>query len=289
MGRRVFTSFTKDRHKMLASRNIVHRNEGNDLNSALEKTPSEKFREPLSTDNAQDAQGSVVELSEEVIRRIGKAGVIPVVVIEDPSKATQLGKTILNAGLDLIEITMRTERAMDAVKILHEELPDLLVGAGTVFTVSTAKEAVSSGARFIVSPHLDEEITSYCMNHDIVCIPGAYTPTEIQRAIKTATKDRQVSNTREIPLAIKIFPASTGGPNHLKAMKAVFPQVRFVPLGGVNADNLRDYFKAGAWAVGGTWICRKNLIENDDYTRISELVREAVQLVKDARRNHLHT
>jgi len=223
------------------------------------------------------------------MERIERAGVIPVAVIEDPSKAVQLGTTVLNAGLDLIEITMRTKRAMDAIKVLNKELPDLLLGAGTVFTVPTAKEAISQGARFIVSPHLDEEILSYCMNHDIVCIPGAYTPTEIQRAIKTATRDRQVPNTREIPLAIKIFPASTGGPNHLKAMKAVFPEVRFVPLGGVNASNLSDYFKAGAWAVGGTWICRKNLIDTDDYTRISELVREAVQLVKDATRNRLHT
>ena len=223
-------------------------------------------------------------MSEEVMERIGRAGVIPVVVIEDPSKAMQLGRTILNAGLDLIEITMRTERAMEAIRILNKELPDLLLGAGTVFTVSVAKEAVSSGARFIVSPHMDEEIISYCMSHDTVCIPGAYTPTEIHRAVKAATRDRQVSDIGEIPLAIKIFPASTGGTSHLKALKAVFPEVRFVPLGGVNAGNLADYFEAGAWAVGGTWVCRKNLIDKCDFAKVSELVREAIRLVADARK-----
>ncbi len=223
-------------------------------------------------------------MSEEVMERMGKAGVIPVVVIEDPSKAVQLGKTILNSGLDLIEITMRTKRAMDALKILNKELPDLLLGAGTVFTIPIAEEAISQGARFVVSPHLDEEIISCCIDQDVVCIPGVYTPTEIQRAIKTAAKKRPGMSIKELPLAIKIFPASTGGPSHLKALKAVFPQVRFVPLGGVNADNLGDYFKAGAWAVGGTWVCRRKLIEKSDYARISELIREAVRLVTDARR-----
>ena len=223
-------------------------------------------------------------MSEEAMERIGRAGVIPVVVIEDPSKAVQLGTTVLNAGLDLIEITMRTKRAMDAIKILNKELPDLLLGAGTVFTVPIAKEAISQGARFVVSPHLDEEIISHCLDHDIVCIPGVYTPTEIQRAIKTVAKQSPGLSIKELPLAIKIFPASTGGPSHLKALKAVFPEVRFVPLGGVNADNLCGYFKAGAWAVGGTWVCRRNLIEKGDYARISELIRKAVRLVTDARR-----
>lgn len=223
-------------------------------------------------------------MSEEVMKRIGRAGVIPVVVIGDPSKAVQLGKTILNSGLDLIEITMRTKRAMDSIKILNKELPDLLLGAGTVFTVQTAKEAISQGARFVVSPHLDEEIINYCIDHDIVTVPGVYTPTEIQRAIKTAAKKRPSMSIKELPLAIKIFPASTGGPNHLKALKAVFPEARFVPLGGINADNLCDYLKAGAWAVGGTWVCKRTLIEKGDYARISELIREAVRLVTDVRR-----
>lgn len=222
-------------------------------------------------------------MSQEVLDRIRKAGVIPVVVIRDPSKAVRLGKVILDSGLDLVEITMRTEQAMDAINVLHREIPELLLGAGTVFTVSVAKKAVSLGAQFIVSPHSDEEIIGYCMDHDIVCVPGAYTPTEIRRAIRVATKGKPVSDARDLPLAIKIFPASTGGPSHLKSVKAVFPEVRFVPLGGVNASNLVDYFKAGAWAVGGTWLCRRDLIERGDFAKISKLVREATRLIADAR------
>jgi 2-dehydro-3-deoxyphosphogluconate aldolase/(4S)-4-hydroxy-2-oxoglutarate aldolase len=212
-----------------------------------------------------------------------RAGVIPIVVIEDPSKAVQLGRTILEAGLDLIEITMRTKRAMEALKILDKELPELLLGAGTVFSLSTTKEALSAGARFIVSPHLDEEIVTYCIDNDVVCVPGVFTPTEIQRAIEAASRNRPVTNVKDFPLVIKIFPASTGGPIHIKAMKAVFPDVRFLPLGGIDANNLADYLKAGVWAVGGTWICKKDLIDAGNFNKISTLVKEALCIIAETR------
>lgn len=223
-------------------------------------------------------------MSHEVLDRMEKAVIIPVVVIEDPGRAVQLGRTLLDAGLDLIEITMRTKRAMDAIKILNKELPRLLIGAGTIFSLPMVKEALSLGARFIVSPHLDEEIVTYCIDNGVVCIPGVFTPSEVNRAIKAATKNRQFSTIKEIPLAIKIFPASTGGPDHIKAMKAVFPEVRFVPLGGVNADNLADYLKAGVWGVGGTWICKKEFIDQGNFAKISELVKEALRIVAEARK-----
>ena len=127
-------------------------------------------------------------MSQDVLARMEKAGIIPVVVIEDPSKVVQLGRTILDAGLDLIEITMRTERAMEAVKVLSKELPEILVGAGTVFSVPVAKEALSAGARFIVSPHLDEQIITFCARKNVVCIPGVFTPSEVQRAIRRLRK-----------------------------------------------------------------------------------------------------
>jgi Entner-Doudoroff aldolase len=213
-----------------------------------------------------------------------KAGIIPIVVIEDPGKAVQLGRTILDAGLDLIEITLRTPRAMEAVRALSEKLPEMLVGAGTVFSVPVAKEALSAGARFIVSPHLDEQIVSYCARRRIVCVPGVLTPSEVQRAIKAATIGTRPRSFKDLPLVIKVFPASTGGPNHITAMKAVFPDVRFLPLGGVNAGNLVEYLRAGAWAVGGTWICKKDLIEAGNFTKISELVKEATSIIATARK-----
>jgi 2-dehydro-3-deoxyphosphogluconate aldolase/(4S)-4-hydroxy-2-oxoglutarate aldolase len=218
-------------------------------------------------------------MSQDVLGKMEKAGIIPIVVVEDPNRAVQLGRTILDAGSNLIEVTMRTERAMEAIKVVSKEVPELLVGAGTVFSISTVREALSSGAQFIVSPHLDEEIVTYCARRDIVSIPGVFTPSEVQRAIKAAMRGTRKTSIKSLPLVIKVFPASTGGPGHIAAMKAVFPDVRFLPLGGVNAGNLAEYLKAGAWAVGGTWICKKDLIEAGNFTKISELVKEALQII----------
>jgi 2-dehydro-3-deoxyphosphogluconate aldolase/(4S)-4-hydroxy-2-oxoglutarate aldolase len=222
--------------------------------------------------------------SQDVLAIMQKAGIIPVVVIQDPSKAAQLGRAILDAGLDLIEITMRTERATEAIRALCKEFPELLVGAGTVFSVSVTRQVLSAGARFIVSPHLDEEIVTYCARKDIVSVPGVFTPTEIQRAIKAATMGARQKSIKDLPLVIKIFPASTGGPGHITAMKAVFPDARFLPLGGVNAGNLSEYMRAGAWAVGGTWICKRELIEAGNFAKISELAKEALNVIASARR-----
>lgn len=221
--------------------------------------------------------------SHDVLARMEKAGIIPVVVIEDPAKAVQLGRTLLDVGLDLIEITLRTDRAMEAVKALSEKLPEILVGAGTVFSIPAAKKALSSGARFIVSPHLDEQIVTYCARKDIVSVPGVFTPSEIQRAIEAARKGSRHKNIKDLPLVIKIFPASTGGPSHITSMRAVFPDVRFLPLGGVNANNLAEYIKGGSWAVGGTWICKRDLIESGNFPKITELVKEAMTIITNTR------
>jgi 2-dehydro-3-deoxyphosphogluconate aldolase/(4S)-4-hydroxy-2-oxoglutarate aldolase len=223
-------------------------------------------------------------MSQEVMTRVEKAGIIPIVVIDDADKALPLGRTLLDAGLDLIEITMRTERAMQAMKILVKELPELLVGAGTIFSLSKTKEALAAGARFIVSPHLDEEIVTYCVERDVPCVPGVFTPSEVQKAISAAMRSRRTKSIRDLPLVIKIFPASTGGPTHIKAMRVVFPEVRFLPLGGIDANNLADYLEAGAWAVGGTWICKRELIQAGNFSRISDLAREALHIIREVRK-----
>lgn len=223
------------------------------------------------------------KMFKENLKRIEEKGVIPVVVIEDPQKAVPLGRAFLDAGLDVVEVTMRTRRAIEAIKNLRKDLPEILLGAGTVFSLSIAKESIEAGACFIVSPHLDEEIVTYCVDNDIIVCPGVYTPTEVSRAILAANKNKGLSDIRDLPLLIKVFPAFSGGPEHIRAMKAVFPDVRFIPLGGVDAGNAADYIKAGAWAIGGTWICKKKLIDEGDMAKISELTKEALQIIKDAR------
>lgn len=224
-------------------------------------------------------------LSEQVLDSMQKAGIIAVVVIEEPDKAVKVGRAFLDAGLDIVEVAMRTERAIQAIRVLKKELPELVLGAGTILSLSAAKEAIGAGARFIVSPHLDEEIVTYCIDNDIACVPGVFTPSEIQRAIKAATKNKLHKTIKELPLVIKIFPASTGGPQHIRALRAVFPDVRFVPLGGVGPDNLADYCRAGAWAVGGTWICRRELIDKNDFAKITELTKEALRIIGDTRKS----
>ena len=223
-------------------------------------------------------------LARDVLARMAKAGIVPVVVIDDPSKALRLGKTLLDAGLDLIEITMRTQRAMEALKLLSRKLPEILAGAGTIFSVAMAKKALSAGARFIVSPHLDEQIVAYCARRNVVSVPGVFTPSEVQRAIEAARKGSRQKNIRDLPLVIKIFPASTGGAGHITAMKAVFPDIRFLPLGGVNASNLAQYLDGGAWAVGGTWICKRELLDSDNFDKISELTKEALSIISATRK-----
>lgn len=223
---------------------------------------------------------------KEDLKRIEEKGLIPVVTIEDPVKAVPLGKAFLDAGLDVIEITMRTERALEALKNIKEELPEILVGAGTVFSLQIAKEAIKTGAHFIVSPCFDEEIVTYCIKNDMIVCPGVYTPTEVNRVIQLALKagGNKFKSIEDSPLLLKIFPASSGGPEHIKALKAVFPKAKFIPTGGINSKNLADFIKAGAWAVGGSWICKKELINSGEMTKISELTSEALRIIREARR-----
>jgi 2-dehydro-3-deoxyphosphogluconate aldolase/(4S)-4-hydroxy-2-oxoglutarate aldolase len=221
------------------------------------------------------------------LKKIEEKGLIPIVVIEDPAKAVPLGKSFLDAGLDIIEVTMRTEKALEALRNIKRKFPEILVGAGTVFSTHIAKEAVKAGARFIVSPHLDEEIVTYCVKNEVIVCPGVYTPTEVNKAIRTALKagGNKFRNIEDLPFFIKIFPASLGGPEHIKALKAVFPKARFMPTGGVNSENLAGFIKAGAWVVGGSWICKKDLINRGEMAKISELTREALRIIRNARRN----
>jgi 2-dehydro-3-deoxyphosphogluconate aldolase/(4S)-4-hydroxy-2-oxoglutarate aldolase len=229
---------------------------------------------------------------QDVLLRMERAGIIPVAVIDDPAKAVQLGRSILDGGVDLIEVTMRTPRSKEAIEVLSRELPEILVGAGTVFSVPVAEETLSSGARFIVSPHLDEEIVEFCARNMVVSMPGVMTPSEVQRAIQAATRGYRFLHSdppksmNDLPLVVKVFPASTLGPGHISAMKAVFPNVKFLPLGGVHAKNLAEYLEAGAWAVGGTWICKRDLISTGSFAKITELVKEAKTIITTVRKSN---
>ena len=200
-------------------------------------------------------------------------GVIPVVVINKTEDAKPLAKALCEGGLKCAEVTFRTDAAQEAIRIMSQEYPDMMVGAGTVLTIDQVNRAVSAGAKFIVSPGFDPEIVDYCIDKDIPVVPGCMTPSEVAQGVKRGLE------------VLKFFPAQqAGGVAMIKAMAAPYTSVMFMPTGGINADNLEQYlsFKKIA-ACGGSWMVKADLIDSKDFEKITELTKEAVRLVKSIR------
>ena len=200
-----------------------------------------------------------------VMERLANSIVVPVVVLEKAEDAVPTAKAMLAGGVDTMEITFRTACAPEAIKAVAENCPEVLVGAGTVINLEQCKLAVSMGARFIVSPGYSEEIVSWCVENNIPVTPGCVTPTEIMAAVNHGLK------------VIKFFPANVyGGLNAMKSLSAPFVGIRFLPTGGVNTANIREYINAPfVHAVGGSWVCPKAEIQAGNYEKITELCRDA--------------
>ena len=162
--------------------------------------------------------------------RFEKIGIVPVVVLDDAKDALPLAKALCNGGLPCAEITFRTAAAADSIRAITKEYPDMLVGAGTVLTTEQVDLAVKSGAKFIVSPGFDPEIVDYCLKKNIPVFPGCISPSEVAQAVKRGLK------------VVKFFPAEqAGGIAMIKAMAAPYQNLKFMPTGGINAGNLKDY------------------------------------------------
>lgn len=202
---------------------------------------------------------------ENVLDRLAKSGIVPVVVLEDAKDAVKTAEALLAGGIDVMEITFRTAAAPDAIKSVSENCPEMLVGAGTVITLEQCKQAVDLGAKFIVSPGFDEEVVSWCMDKGIAITPGCVTPTEIMAAKKLGIN------------VIKFFPAGIyGGLSGMKALAGPFTDIKFIPTGGVNTENIADYITAKfVHAVGGSWVCSKEDISAGNFDKITTLSREA--------------
>ncbi len=200
-----------------------------------------------------------------VLERLANAIVVPVVVIDDAKDAAPTANAMVKGGIDVMEITFRTAAAPEAIKSVAENCPDMLVGAGTILNLEQCKLAVSMGAKFIVSPGFDAEVVSYCIENGIAVTPGCVTPTEITAAVNMGLK------------IIKFFPANVyGGLNAMKNLSAPFVGVKFMPTGGVNARNLKEYVDAPfIHAVGGSWVCPKADIAAGNFEKITELCAEA--------------
>ena len=201
----------------------------------------------------------------DVLKRLAQSGVVPVVVLEDAKDAVPTAKAMLAGGIDVMEITFRTVAAADSIKAVAQECPDMVVGAGTVINLEQCKLAVECGAKFIVSPGYDEETVAWCCDNGIPVTPGCVTPTEIMMALKHGLK------------VLKFFPANVyGGLSAIKSLAGPFGGVKFIPTGGVNAQNLAEFISSPyIHAVGGSWICPKADIAAGNFDKITALCKEA--------------
>ena len=208
-----------------------------------------------------------------VLDRLKQSGVVPVVVLDDAKDAVATAKALLAGGVDVMEITFRTAAAADSIKAVTENCPDMLVGAGTVITLEQCKKAVECGAKFIVSPGFDPEVAAWCVERNVPITPGCVTPTEIVAAMKLGLN------------AVKFFPAGVyGGLKAMKALSAPFGGIKFIPTGGGDAKNLKEYLEAPfVHAVGGSWLCPKKEIAAGNFDAVTALCHEASRIVKEVR------
>jgi 2-dehydro-3-deoxyphosphogluconate aldolase/(4S)-4-hydroxy-2-oxoglutarate aldolase len=196
--------------------------------------------------------------------------VIPVLTIDSADTAVPLARALLDGGLRVLEVTLRTEAALAAIGAIAHAVPDAVVGAGTVLNADSYKRACDIGARFIVTPGLTEAIRGVAKKHTVPLLPGVATASEIMRGLETGLSH------------FKFFPAeSSGGAAAVKAFAGPFAQVRFCPTGGVTPDNARDYLALkNVVCVGGTWLAPNHLVDSQDWAAITELARAAAALGK---------
>jgi len=208
-----------------------------------------------------------------VLKHVQEIGIIPVVVLDRVEDAVPLGRALIEGGLPCAEVTFRTEATEEAIRVMSETFPELLVGAGTVLTTDQVERAVAAGAKFIVSPGLNPRIVKYCVEKGIVIVPGCANPSDIEQALENGLE------------VVKFFPAEAiGGLKMIKAMAAPYVGVKFMPTGGINAQNVREYLAYDRIvACGGSWMVSGKLIKEGKFDEITELVKEAAQIVKECR------
>lgn len=209
----------------------------------------------------------------DVIKALGEYGIVPVVVLNDAKDAEPLAKALCEGGLKCAEVTFRTAAAEESIKIMAEKFPDMLVGAGTVLMTEQVDRAVAAGAKFIVSPGLNPKVVKYCVEKGIPVCPGTCTPSEMEQAMDLGLD------------VVKFFPAEpSGGVKFIKAVAAPYTMLKFMPTGGVNATNVRDYLAYDKiLCCGGSWMVKGSLIEAGEFDKIVEMTKEAAAIVKEVR------
>ena len=209
----------------------------------------------------------------EVLEKIQEIGIVPVVVLDDAKDAAPLAKALCEGGLPCAEVTFRTAAAEESIRIMSEQFPEMLVGAGTVLTTEQVDRAVAAGAKFIVSPGMNPRIVKYCVEKGILITPGCANPSDIEQALENGLD------------VVKFFPAEpAGGLKMIKAMAAPYVGVKFMPTGGINQNNGGGGVAYDRiLACGGSWMVKGDLVAAGEFDKIKELAAEAVEIVKESR------
>lgn len=202
----------------------------------------------------------------EVLKKIHKIGIVPVVVVDHPEDAIPLAKALCEGGLPCAEVTFRTAAAREAIQLMTQNYPEMLVGAGTVLSIDQVDQAVEAGAKFIVSPGLNPKVVRYCIDKNIPVTPGTANASDIEQAIELGLE------------VVKFFPAeANGGLPMIKALAAPYVNMMFMPTGGISAKNINSYLVfSKILACGGSWMVSQEYIKNGEFDKIRELTTEAV-------------
>lgn len=208
---------------------------------------------------------------DKILEELEKKRIVPVVMLRNIADAKPLAQALCDGGLPCAEITFRTETAADCIKIISEEFPKMLVGAGTVLTTTQADQAMKAGAKFIVSPGLNPTVVKHCIKKKYPVIPGVNNPSDIEAALSLGLA------------LLKFFPAeASGGLEMIKALSAPYPQVRFMPTGGITPENLHTYLAyEKVVACGGTWMVKDDFIKLQNFEEIKRLTEDAVRTIRN--------
>ena len=212
-----------------------------------------------------------------VIQTLSRIGIVPVIAIDDASKAVPLAKALAAGGLNAAEITFRTPAGEEALRQIAREMPEMLVGAGTVLTREQVDRAADAGARFLVSPGFHSEVTEYALSKGLLMLPGTATPGEMEQVMALGLD------------IVKFFPAEqNGGVAKLKALAGPYPNLRWMPTGGINVKNMMDYLSFDRVPFcGGTWMVKKELIQQERWEEITAICREAVKTMLGLELGHI--
>ncbi len=205
----------------------------------------------------------------DVNKKVEELKLVPVVVLNDAKDALPLAKALIDGGLPIAEVTFRTAAAADSIKAIADAYPEMIVGAGTVCNVEQAQKALDAGAKFLVSPGFSRAVTEFAIEKGIPVFPGVCTPTEVMMAMEY-----------NLPV-VKFFPASNyGGLSTIKALAGPFPGLRFMPTGGINAGNVKEYLAdPKIVACGGSWMVKGDLVKEGRFDEITRLTKEAMELI----------